>query len=388
MGTISKPNTFSAGATIIASEHNSNFDTVYNEFNGNIENVNVKGSAAIANSKLNLSSIAQNVTHTGSLTMSSNQFLFAKGADVASATSITLGTDGNHFDITGTTNIQTITAKQAGSVVWLQFDGSLTLIDNTGNLELRGHNIPVVTEDVVCLVCDGTNWLFVSKTGNLDRFLIPEISAAPSTAVSEGALYTKDTVGQPELFFREESDGDEVQITSSGSLKNTFIFKQSSAFSGSSSVSITQTVSAGDEFLFFWEGIVNTNTFEPAIKINSATNNYSNIQEGYHSTNTSPTNWVESFNTTSSILLTRETSTSPHDHWESNGSFTIKAYISTRNSITHISYAAYSGIDGEMIWTKGFALYKGGTPTSVQLDRISGTGTVTGRYYVYQFGTS
>ena len=38
MGVISKPNTFSAGATIIASEHNSNFDTIYNEFNGNIEN--------------------------------------------------------------------------------------------------------------------------------------------------------------------------------------------------------------------------------------------------------------------------------------------------------------------------------------------------------------
>lgn len=31
MALISKPNTFSAGATIIASEHNDNFDTIYND---------------------------------------------------------------------------------------------------------------------------------------------------------------------------------------------------------------------------------------------------------------------------------------------------------------------------------------------------------------------
>jgi hypothetical protein len=42
--------------------------------------------------------------------------------------------------------------------------------------------------------------------------------SAPTTAAGVGALYTKDTSGQPELFFREESNGDEVQITSGGSV--------------------------------------------------------------------------------------------------------------------------------------------------------------------------
>ena len=46
-------------------------------------------------------------------------------------------------------------------------------------------------------------------------------TTAPTTAASEGAIYTKDTSGQPELFFREESSGDEVQITSAGSLNVT-----------------------------------------------------------------------------------------------------------------------------------------------------------------------
>lgn len=54
MSIIGKPYTFSAGATIIAAEHNSNADTIYNDYNGNINNSNVSGSAAIAYSKLNL----------------------------------------------------------------------------------------------------------------------------------------------------------------------------------------------------------------------------------------------------------------------------------------------------------------------------------------------
>lgn len=52
MALINKPYTFSAGATIVAAEHNSNFDTVYNEFNGLISNANISGSAAITDSKL------------------------------------------------------------------------------------------------------------------------------------------------------------------------------------------------------------------------------------------------------------------------------------------------------------------------------------------------
>lgn len=52
MALISKTFTFTAGATIIASEHNTNFDTLYSEFNGNIDNNNIKSGAAIADSKL------------------------------------------------------------------------------------------------------------------------------------------------------------------------------------------------------------------------------------------------------------------------------------------------------------------------------------------------
>jgi len=171
MGNVSLPVLGPDPFTVNASVLNGKVDPLATEFNGNIENVNIASGAAIAASKLNLSTIAQDIA------MSSSQILWAKGADVASGTSIALGTDGNVFDITGTTTIQTITAKQAGSLVILHFDGALTLTDDTGNLELQGSDITVAAEDEVMLKSDGTNWHRVASSvlglpsGTANQFL-------------------------------------------------------------------------------------------------------------------------------------------------------------------------------------------------------------------------
>lgn len=87
MSLLSIPFTFSAGAVIIAAQHNQNFSTIYSDYSGNIQNVNiasnaaiayskltltgsivdadVNSSAAIANSKLNLATVAQDTTFNG-----------------------------------------------------------------------------------------------------------------------------------------------------------------------------------------------------------------------------------------------------------------------------------------------------------------------------------
>ena len=52
MALVTKTYTFTAGASIIASEHNSNFDTIYNDYNGNITNANLASGASIADTKL------------------------------------------------------------------------------------------------------------------------------------------------------------------------------------------------------------------------------------------------------------------------------------------------------------------------------------------------
>lgn len=64
MGLVTKQHTFSAGTIIVASEHNANFDDIYNEFNGNIANANLHASAAIADTKLAQISTAGKVKMT------------------------------------------------------------------------------------------------------------------------------------------------------------------------------------------------------------------------------------------------------------------------------------------------------------------------------------
>ncbi len=54
------------------------------------------------------------------------QLRFKKGADIASASPLVLGTDGNYFDVTGSTGFSAITVA-AGALFMLQFDGALTL---------------------------------------------------------------------------------------------------------------------------------------------------------------------------------------------------------------------------------------------------------------------
>ena len=58
MGTIVKPFTFAPGGTVTASELNSDFDTLYTEFNGNIDNANIKAAANINGAKLAAATIA------------------------------------------------------------------------------------------------------------------------------------------------------------------------------------------------------------------------------------------------------------------------------------------------------------------------------------------
>ena len=59
-----------------------------------------------------------------------------KGADIASAGTTVIGTDGGYFDITGTTGIATMTVD-AGRIFTLQFDGVVTLT-HSANLYLSG----------------------------------------------------------------------------------------------------------------------------------------------------------------------------------------------------------------------------------------------------------
>lgn len=154
MALIDKSFTFSNGAVISAAEHNTNFNTIYNDYNGNITDANIAAGALIGLTKLDLSDDA---TFTGTLTF------------------------------TGSNSTRKVT-RQA----------------NYGTHYTQG--------------------------------------TAPSTGADEIAVYSKDSGTQPEMFVREESDGDEVQITKDGAINNQFPFivKAWVTFDGSAAHPITK----------------------------------------------------------------------------------------------------------------------------------------------------
>jgi hypothetical protein len=81
-------------------------------------------------------------TITSDITMSAATDKWAKGADVASATALPLITDGNYFDVTGTTTVTSFNSVGVGTWVRLHFDSSLTLTHNATDLILpNGTNI-------------------------------------------------------------------------------------------------------------------------------------------------------------------------------------------------------------------------------------------------------
>jgi len=129
-------------------------------------------------------------------------------------------------------------------------------IDPNGAETIDGASSKILYEDDQCIMIysDGTNWqtLFFYGAGTLvenDTYIkavnnagdgtvdlvkantsdelifgaqaasiLAEQAAAPTTAANQGGVYTKAKDGQSELYYVEESDGDEIQISDKGRL--------------------------------------------------------------------------------------------------------------------------------------------------------------------------
>jgi hypothetical protein len=84
----------------------------------------------------------------GTLDSNSKQIRWSKGSAVVAIAALVLGTDGNYFDITGTTSITSIATLAVGTVVKLHFDAALTLTHHATNLILPGEaNITTAAGD-------------------------------------------------------------------------------------------------------------------------------------------------------------------------------------------------------------------------------------------------
>ena len=96
----------------------------------------------------------------------SDYLIQTKGSDISSATSLTLGKDGNFFDVTGTTTITSIGTQGIGSHITLHFDGALTFTHHSTNLILPGAvNIITAAGDIAVMYeYASADWRCISYT--------------------------------------------------------------------------------------------------------------------------------------------------------------------------------------------------------------------------------
>ena len=92
--------------------------------------------------------------HSAAIIAMQTRSRFKKGADLTSATTLTLGSDGSYFDVTGTTTITGISAIGVGAVISLQFDGALTLTHSATLVLPDSLNITTESTDIATLIQD------------------------------------------------------------------------------------------------------------------------------------------------------------------------------------------------------------------------------------------
>ena len=133
------------------------------------------GTQASAGLRFYTNNILRTTIDASGHTIHTARVQLSKGANVASAGDLTLGSAGNSFSITGTTTINAITTTswQAGSVIRLIFASTPTVKHNTAGgastakmLLNGGVDFVATANDVLTLIYDGTNWLECSRSIN------------------------------------------------------------------------------------------------------------------------------------------------------------------------------------------------------------------------------
>lgn len=71
MATIARPNSYTSGTTIQSAQVNADFNTIYNDYNGNVTNANIASGAAIVDTKLASISTAGKVSGAALTSLSS-----------------------------------------------------------------------------------------------------------------------------------------------------------------------------------------------------------------------------------------------------------------------------------------------------------------------------
>ena len=151
----------------------------------------------------------------GSVLKVSGQIEQTKGADIASATELPVNIDGNIFDVTGTTTIASFSERGIGSIIYLQFDGILTLTHHATDLVLlTGANRTTAAGDIgIYYQYAAGDWREVYFSGGTESasaspIFITEQSAASADVAGDGQIWVDDAVPNT-LMFTNDAGADE-----------------------------------------------------------------------------------------------------------------------------------------------------------------------------------
>lgn len=88
-----------------------------------------------------------------------------QGADIPSATTVTIPLEGSYFSITGATAITSLAATVAGRLVFLKFAAGIVLTNSASLILPNSANITTQAGQVFAFVCESTGWRLVGGTG-------------------------------------------------------------------------------------------------------------------------------------------------------------------------------------------------------------------------------
>lgn len=163
---------------------------------------------------------------------------------------------------------------------------------------------------------------------------------------------------------------------------------QSEAFSTATSVSITQAIADGDVYKIIFDGEEDgTSTWEPALRINSDSSgsDYNYLITGSTMTGAASITAISR----GSVAADEIPLLNSGNDLNTSGPFIVEIIITGRVSASQINFKLSGGSnDAGLDITFGQGNYASGTPASIQLIRLSGTGTISGRFYVYKFNSN
>ena len=118
-----------------------------------------------------------------------------KGGDIASASPTVIDTDGDYFNVTGTTSFAAFTVA-ANRLFTLQFAGALTMTHHATNLDLPGEaNITTAAGDVAEFFSTGTNTVQCVNYTKADGTAVVATAVDATAVTAAGALMDSECAG-------------------------------------------------------------------------------------------------------------------------------------------------------------------------------------------------